>query len=297
MLVLSGGQAESLFDLGLPVGVAELPAGLAVLDRLLADPALFAPIQQAWAAEHRDRGRPSMAMDRFVRLMIVKARSGGWGYETLVREVSDSLHLRRFCRIALTERVPDESTVRKLVKRLGPDVIEQITMAVIAGATAAGAKAAVRGAGREDRLDGHGVRHSLPDRSGPRQRTPPGSWLPRPSVRRELAGDHAPRVADRSRSISARLRRVNRSIAGRTGQSKELALRLTGQAQRSCRPLAAGGPQSGRRVACACAGTRRAGQAARGRPDRPGRRSRPEGLASRSPVGSPARRSPIGWFR
>ena len=59
-----------------------------------------------------------MPMDRFVRLMVVKARSG-WGYETLVREVSDSLHLRRFCRIALSERVPDESTIRKLVRRLG----------------------------------------------------------------------------------------------------------------------------------------------------------------------------------
>jgi hypothetical protein len=31
MLVLSGGQAESLFDLGLPVEVAELPADLAAL--------------------------------------------------------------------------------------------------------------------------------------------------------------------------------------------------------------------------------------------------------------------------
>jgi IS5 family transposase len=112
MLVLSGGQVESLFDLGLPVEVAELPADLAVLDRLLDDAALFAPIDAAWAAEHRDRGRPSIPMDRFVRLMIVKARSGGWGYETLVREVSDSLHLRRFCRIALTERVPDDSQAR-----------------------------------------------------------------------------------------------------------------------------------------------------------------------------------------
>jgi len=28
--------------------------------------------------------------------MVVKQRSG-FGYETLVREVSDSLHLRRFC--------------------------------------------------------------------------------------------------------------------------------------------------------------------------------------------------------
>jgi transposase, IS5 family len=49
----------------------------------------------------------------------------------LVREVSDSLHLRRFCLIALSERVPDESTVRKLVRRLGPDVVDEITRAVI----------------------------------------------------------------------------------------------------------------------------------------------------------------------
>jgi hypothetical protein len=37
----------------------------------------------------------------------------------LVREVSDPLHLPRFCQIALTERAPDESTVRKLVRRSG----------------------------------------------------------------------------------------------------------------------------------------------------------------------------------
>ena len=51
--------------------------------------------------------------------MVVKQRTG-WGYETLVREVSDSLHLRRFCLIGIDQRVPDESTVRKLARRLGP---------------------------------------------------------------------------------------------------------------------------------------------------------------------------------
>ncbi len=35
---MSGGQVESLFDMGLPVEVAELPADLAALDVLLADP-------------------------------------------------------------------------------------------------------------------------------------------------------------------------------------------------------------------------------------------------------------------
>jgi hypothetical protein len=38
MLRLAGGQVELLFDELLPVEVRELPAELAVLDRLLADP-------------------------------------------------------------------------------------------------------------------------------------------------------------------------------------------------------------------------------------------------------------------
>src|SRR5215217_4390253 len=105
MLRLWGGQVETLFDLGLPVEVA-------------------------WDEASRGSGRPTIPMERLLRLMVIKQRSG-WGYETLVREVSDSLHLRRFCRIALTERVPDESTIRKLVRRLGPEVIEEITRLVI----------------------------------------------------------------------------------------------------------------------------------------------------------------------
>jgi IS5 family transposase len=69
-------------------------------------------------------------MESYVRLMIVKHRSG-WGYETLMREVSDSLHLRRFCRIGMTERAPDESTVRKLTRRLGAEVVHEITRELI----------------------------------------------------------------------------------------------------------------------------------------------------------------------
>jgi IS5 family transposase len=208
--------------------VAELPADLAALDRLLDDPALLAPIEAAWA-EHRYVGRPSIPMDRFVRLMIVKARSGGWGYETLVREVSDSLHLRRFCRIALTDRVPDESTVRKLVKRLGPDVIDEITMRVLQRATSP--KAQRRFVARAARIDSTVVESDI--------RYPTDLGLAQDAARMlaaeasnaaGLVGVGAPRVTDRSKSISAKLRKLNRSITGRTGHSKELALRLTGEA-------------------------------------------------------------------
>ena len=95
MLRLSGGQVESLFDVPLPIEVRELPADLAGLDVLLSDPAVLEPVERVWDEAARGRGRPTIPIERFVRLMVIKQRTG-WGYETLAREVSDSLHLRRF---------------------------------------------------------------------------------------------------------------------------------------------------------------------------------------------------------
>jgi hypothetical protein len=52
MLQLAGEQVESLLDeLLLPLEVRQLPAVLGrCWDRLLADPRLLAPIEQAWSA-------------------------------------------------------------------------------------------------------------------------------------------------------------------------------------------------------------------------------------------------------
>jgi transposase, IS5 family len=58
---------------------------------LLGDPELLKPIACGWRAEAVARGRPTMPMQVYVRLMVIKARTG-WGYGTLAREVSDSLH-------------------------------------------------------------------------------------------------------------------------------------------------------------------------------------------------------------
>jgi transposase, IS5 family len=94
MLRLAGRQVESLFDQLLSMEVRELPQDLAALDRLLADRLLLAPIERAWEQTARDHGRPTIPMASFVRLMVIKQRTG-WGYQTLVGEVSDWLHLRR----------------------------------------------------------------------------------------------------------------------------------------------------------------------------------------------------------
>ena len=228
MLRLSGGQVESLFDLGLPVEVRELPTDLAALDVLLGDPALLVPVEAAWDAAAREFGRPTIPIERLIRLMVIKQRSG-WGYETLVGEVSDSLHLRRFCRIALSERVPDESTIRKLVRRLGPEVIEEITRAVIANATTGERRFVARAA----RIDSTVVEADI--------RYPTDLGLAGDATKvlareataaRELVGGDGPRVRDRSRAVAQRLRRLNRTLAARTGQGKPTALRLTGEAGR-----------------------------------------------------------------
>jgi IS5 family transposase len=226
MLRLSGGQVESLFDLGLPIEVRELPADLAALDRLLEGTALLEPIARAWDPAALAQGRPTIPMDRFVRLMLIKQRSG-WGYETLVREVSDSLHLRRFCLIALAERVPDESTIRKLARRLGPEVIEEICRALIVQATTGRGRFVARAARIDSTVVEADVRYPTDlglaaDATGA---------LAREAARvGHLAGEGAPRVANRSRAVNRRLRTLNRTLARRTGQGAATALRLTGEA-------------------------------------------------------------------
>jgi IS5 family transposase len=226
MLRLWGGQVESLFDLGLPVEVRELPADLAALDRLLEDPALLAPVEAAWDQAARGFGRPTIPIERLVRLMVIKQRSG-WGYETLAREVSDSLHLRRFCRIALSERVPDESTIRKLVRRLGPEVIEEITRAVIASAASGERRFVARAA----RIDSTVVEADIRYPTDLGLAADATKVLAREAAAAgELVSRDARRVRDRSRAIARRLRKLNRTLAARTGQGKPTALRLTGEA-------------------------------------------------------------------
>jgi IS5 family transposase len=69
-------------------------------------------------------------------MMFVKHRYG-LGYETLCREVADSLSWSRFCRIPLGTRVPHPSTLGKLTARCGPDVIDQLNEALLVKAGAA----------------------------------------------------------------------------------------------------------------------------------------------------------------
>jgi IS5 family transposase len=227
MLTLCGGQVECLWDEVLPIQARELPEDLARLDAVLSDPLLLQPITRGWEQSARDRGRPSISMASFVRLMVVKQRTG-WGYETLVREVSDSLHLRRFCLIAIDQRVPEESTVRKLARRLGAEVVQEITRVVIAKA-----QRESRFRARAARIDSTVVEADI--------RYPSDAMLALQGARalaREgkkltaMLTGKTPRVTDRSRSVGRAVRAISRTLARRTGQAKAEVMALNEQAGR-----------------------------------------------------------------
>jgi IS5 family transposase len=85
VLTLWAGQAESLWDDALPIEVKELPEDLAALDVVLGDPELMMVLWERWRQEVVQTGRlvltdgrPAIAMETYVRLMVLKARYR-WG--------------------------------------------------------------------------------------------------------------------------------------------------------------------------------------------------------------------------
>ena len=156
--------------------------------------------------------------------MVLKTRHG-WGYRTLMGEVSDSIHLRRFCRIALCDRVPDESTVRKLTKRIGCETVDEVSRVLIETAV------------REQRFRARAVRIDSTVIEAD-VKYPTDAGLASHGVRalaaegRKLAAKVAQpktRVRDRSRSMGRRLRAISRTIRRRSGQAKSEVLALTEQ--------------------------------------------------------------------
>jgi IS5 family transposase len=229
MLTLLADQPECLWDEVLPIEVKELPEDLAALDGLLSDHELLFPLVERWREEFAQtgravltEGRPTIAMETFVRLMVLKQRFR-WGYRTLVAEVSDSIHLRRFCRISLTERVPDESTVRKLARRIGPETVAELTRALIVQATRE-----KRFRPRAVRIDSTVIEADV--------KYPTDAGLASSGVRvlareagklAKLLNEEKARVRDRSRAMGRKVRAISRTIRRRSGEAKQEVLKLT----------------------------------------------------------------------
>jgi len=231
VLTLWAGQPECLWDEALPIEVRELPQDLAALDKLLSDPELAMVFLERWRREVVETGRlvltdgrPTIAMETYVRLMVLKVRYR-WGYRTLVAEVSDSIHLRRFCRVSLSERVPDESTIRKLTRRVGAETVNELTRCLIVEATRSR-----RFRARAVRIDSTVIDAEVkyPTDAGLASHGV-GALAREGRKLARLVGEKRARVRDRSRAMGVKLRAVTRTIRRPTGEAKREVLELTAQ--------------------------------------------------------------------
>jgi IS5 family transposase len=106
---------------------------LARVDAMLDDPAFFAPFVSFFDPRI---GRPSTPMETYLRLMFLKFRYR-LGYESLCREVSDSIMWRQFCRIGIDQPVPHPTTLMKLTTRCGSAAVDGLNEALLAKAAEA----------------------------------------------------------------------------------------------------------------------------------------------------------------
>jgi transposase, IS5 family len=223
------------WDALLPDQAKRLPTELAKIDAYLDDESFIA----AWRAHfHARLGRPSVPMPTLLRLLYLKHRYG-LGYESLCKEVADSISWRRFCRIPLDRPVPHPTTLSKLVRRAGPGVVEQLNAALLA--KLAGDKLL---RARKLRIDTTVVEADIDyptdaDLLEQAVRTLGGL------VRRLKARGAARRTPfrDRSRSAARRLRQLGHSLRRRTGVAMGEVDRLTAEvaaiARQSLREVAA----------------------------------------------------------
>jgi len=147
------------------------------------------------------------------------------GYESLCREVGDSISWRRFARIPLDQPVPHPTTLSKLVGRAGPEVIDQLNTALLG--KLAGDKLL---RGRKLRVDTTVVEADIDyptDADLLEQAVRKVGGLVRRIKGRGAANKTAFR--DRSRAAGRRLKQLAHSLRRRGGQAMAEVDRLTGE--------------------------------------------------------------------
>ena len=215
----------SLWDAILPAELLVLPGELARVDELLDDPAFFAP----FVAYFDPRiGRPSVPMETYLRMMFLKSRYR-LGYETLCREVGDSISWQRFCRIPFGARVPHPTTLMKLTGRCGEAAVAGLNEALLV-------KAATAKLVRTDKVRADttvvAAAVAYPTDSGLLAKAVSGIATTIKRIR-AAGGARRTRVRDRSRSAGQRARSIAAKLRWRGAAARDegrtAVLRITGE--------------------------------------------------------------------
>jgi transposase, IS5 family len=187
-------------------------------DQALEDDALLALIQNELAKRCRKsktRGRPATPVDVILRMMLLK-HVRDWSYEVLTREVRANLVYREFTRIG-GEKVPDDKTMGRLGRQLGPDVVQKVNERVVEIARQNKVTT-----GRKLRVDTTVVETNI--------HYPTDSTLLGDGVRvltrimkkvSDAAGEVGTRLRDRTRSVKLRILAIARASRNKTEKGKD----------------------------------------------------------------------------
>src|SRR5438105_8750753 len=96
-------------------------------DQVLEDDALLTLIQQEMAKrlkKSKTRGRPGTPAEVVLRMLLLK-HARDYSFQELTREVRANLVYREFTRIG-GGKVPDDKTMGRLARQLGPAAITQV---------------------------------------------------------------------------------------------------------------------------------------------------------------------------
>jgi len=221
-------------------------------DQVLEDDALLTLIQQEMAKrlkKSKTRGRPGTTAEVALRMLLLK-HVRDFSFQELTREVRANLVYREFTRIG-GGKVPDDKTMGRLARQLGPAAVTQVHQRMVGIAQE---EKIVQG--RKMRVDTTVVETNI--------HYPTDSSLLGDGVRvlirgmkkvEEIAGKAGATLRDRSRSVKLRVLEIARAARSKGEQSqnklqqayeKLLAStsRVVGQAKRFTEDIASGVKQS-----------------------------------------------------
>ncbi len=210
----------TLWEAILPAECLVLPGDLEAVDRLLSDERFFEPFRAHFDATF---GRPSIPIETYLRMMFLKHRYS-LGYEPLCAEVNDSISWRRFCRVPLGERAPHPTTLMKITKRCGPDVVDQLNETLLIKAHEADVVNLER-----VRADTTVIEADIKYPTDSSLLTRAVARLARLAARIQATGAAARTVVvDRSADAQAHADSIGAWLRRRSGEAKDEVLRITG---------------------------------------------------------------------
>jgi IS5 family transposase len=217
-------------------------------DSILNDEQLLTLVQQELSKRIRKsktRGRPGTPAEVVLRLLLLK-HIRDWSYEVLVREVRANLVYRDFTRVG-GESVPDDKTLGRLARQLGPETIKSLHRRMVEiGQNNQIVK------GTKMRVDTTVVETNI--------HYPTDSSLLGDGVRVltrlmkkaiKIAGQVGTKLRDRSRSVKMRVIEIARASRSKSPQTKErmkglyeklvaATVRVVGQAKKFVEEITAG---------------------------------------------------------